>query len=230
VQVMGLVNFLEAIRLHRKETRLFYASSAHIFGATSESPQTETTPRMPENIYAITKVTGMEACRHYREEHGIFASTGILYNHESAYRKGSFLSQKIIQGVMAIKRGDSRELVVGNLASKVDWGYAPDYVDAMVRILELPHPGDYIVSTGETHSVREMVQLAFEEQGLDYQKWVRENPTIIRASRKGGGGGSCLVGDSSKLRRETSWRPSVTFSEMVARLAAETHSLHRSPQ
>ncbi len=224
VQVMGLVNFLEAIRLHAGTARLFYASSAHIFGSTSISPQNETTPRVPNNVYAITKVTGMEACRHYRDEHGLFASAGILYNHESAYRKPKFLSQKIILGARAIKDGRAQELILGDLSSKVDWGYAPDYVDAMDRIMDLPHPGEYVIATGETHTVREFVELAFTEQGLDYRKWVRENPAMIRKSE------GFLVGDSTKLRRDTGWSPSLSFSAMIPRLAEDTRRLAWSPR
>ena len=222
VQVMGLVNFLEAIRLHNKGIRLFYASSAHIFGSTPESPQSETTARAPDNVYAITKVAGMEACGLYRRQHGLFVSVGILFNHESAYRKDSFLSQKIIRGALSIRRGLARELVLGDLSSRVDWGYAPDYVDAMVRILDLETPEEYVIATGETHSVRDFVQLAFAEQGLDYREWVRENPAIIRKGERR------LVGDSGKLRRETGWAPSLSFPEMVSRLTADTLVLFKS--
>ncbi len=222
VQIMGLVNFLEAIHRHRSEARLFYASSAHIFGQAAPAPQSETTPRMPDNVYGITKLAGMEACRLYREQHGVFASVGILYNHESAYRKGNFLSKKIIRGAMAIKSGEAAELVLGDLSSKADWGYAPDYVDAMARILDLPHPGEYVVATGEAHSVRDFVRLAFEAEGLDYKDWVRENPSIIRSSQRR------LVGDSGKLRRETGWRPSLSFPEMVSQLAKDDRRLRVS--
>jgi len=216
VQVVGLVNILEALRLEGGAAKLFYASSSHIFGSMAEAPQTEISPRAPDNVYGITKITGMEACRYYRQHHRLFASVGIFYNHESVYRKEKFLSQKIIRAALAIKKGRSKQLVLGDLSSEVDWGYAPDYVEAIVRILDLPQPDDFIIATGEAHSVREFVQLAFEQVGLDYREWVTEDASIIR--RRHGS----LIGDSSKLRRATGWLPSVTFSDMVARLTSET--------
>jgi GDPmannose 4,6-dehydratase len=216
VQVVGLVNCLEAIGSHDSRTKLFYASSSHIFGSSSAGPQTETSVRSPDNVYGLTKVSGMEACRYYRQKHGLFASVGILYNHESVYRQEKFLSQKIIRGALAIKHGRSRRLVLGDLSAQVDWGYALDYVDAMVRILALPQPDDFIVATGERHSVREFVDLAFREQGLDYTQWTSEDSSLVRP------GAGYLVGDASKLRRETGWAPSVDFAGMVKRLSLET--------
>jgi GDPmannose 4,6-dehydratase len=215
-QVVGLVNVLESIRLHCRDAKLFYASSSHIFGSTNDFPQTELSPRAPDNIYGITKVTGMEACRYYRQEHGLFTSCGILYNHESVYRKEIFLSQKIIRGALAIKTGRSTQLVLGDLSSRVDWGHAADYVEAMIRILDLENPDDYIIATGELHTVREFVETVFGRLGLDYTQWVKENPSIVRP-RKG-----CLVGDAGKLRRATGWAPAQSFPAMVSRLTEET--------
>ena len=218
-QVMGLVHFLEALRRYMPKGRLFYAASSHVFGTPGESPQNEETSLKPNSVYGITKVAGLEACRRYREDHGLFTAVGFLYNHESVYRKAHFLSQKIIRGARAIQKGDAPELVLGDLSSRVDWGYAPDYVDAMTRMLRLPEPDDFIVATGENHSVRDFVRIAFQAQGLDYRDWVRENPAILQRQS------APLVGDAAKLRRATGWAPSVSFAAMVQRLTQETIEL-----
>jgi GDPmannose 4,6-dehydratase len=219
VQVLGLVQMLEALRLHAAGARLFYAASSHIFGSPVESPQNEQTPRLPDNIYGVTKVAGIEACRYYQRRYGQFAMVGILYNHESVHRKEKFLSQKIIRGAIEIKNGQSRRLVLGDLSAGVDWGYAPDYVDAMMRLLDLPHPGEYVVATGECHTVREFVRLAFQRLDLDDEAWVVEDPAIIRKQ------GNRLMGDSRKLRLATGWSPSVSFQEMVGLLTDQTQQL-----
>jgi len=216
VQVLGLANTLEALRAHAPGARLFYAASSHIFGAPVDSPQNENTPMVPNNVYGVTKLMGNEVCKFYRRQHGIFASVGILYNHESAYRKEKFLSQKIIRGALGIKSGRATQLVLGDLSARVDWGYAPDYVDAMVRMLRLPEPGKYVIATGEAHTVREFVSVAFENLGLDYKEWVVEDPSIIRKNS------TVLIGDSSKLRRETGWAPSLSFPDMVRLLTQQT--------
>jgi len=219
VQVLGLVNVMEALRAHAPGARLFYAASSHIFGAPVDSPQNETTPLIPNNVYGVTKVMGIEVCRYYRRQHGIFASVGVLYNHESIYRKEKFLSQKIIRGALEIKCGRATQLVLGDLSARVDWGYAPDYVDAMVRILKLPESGKYVIATGEDHTVREFVSVVFEHLGLDYKEWVVEDPSIIRKSN------TVLIGDSGKLRRETGWAPSLSFPDMVRLLTTQTQQL-----
>jgi GDPmannose 4,6-dehydratase len=216
VQVFGLVNVLDALRLHSPEARLFYAASSHVFGSSAESPQNENTPMIPNNVYGVTKLMGIEACRYYTRQHGLFASVGILYNHESVHRKEKFLSQKIIRGALDIKNGRSKRLVLGDLSAEVDWGYAPDYVDAIARILDLAEPGQYVIATGESHTVREFVSVAFENLDLDYKDWVVEDPSIIQKSK------SRLIGDSSKLRRETGWAPSLSFPEMVRLLTLQT--------
>jgi GDPmannose 4,6-dehydratase len=216
VQVLGLVNVLEALRRFAREARLFYAASSHIFGTPAESPQNEKTLPVPNNVYGATKKMGIDVCHYYRRQHGIFASVGILYNHESVYRKEKFLSQKIIRGALEIKSGRAKSLVLGDLSARVDWGYAPDYVDAMVRILTLAEPGDFVIATGEAHTVRDFVSLVFEKLGLDYREWVAEDPSIIRKSN------AVLIGNASKLRRETGWAPSLSFPEMVRLLTSET--------
>jgi GDPmannose 4,6-dehydratase len=216
VQVAGLVNVLEAIRRYVPSTRLFYASSSHIFGSSGGSPQTEETPHAPETIYGITKCTGMQICRHYRRDLGVFASVGILYNHESIYRKETFLSRKIIRAALAIKQGSSDSLVLGDLSRRVDWGYAPHYVEAMTRILDLPEPEEYIVATGELHSVREFAEIAFAQHGMDYRDWVREDRSLIRRQSNG------QAGDAGKLRRATGWLPTLSFPQLVKRLTRDT--------
>ena len=218
VQVLGLIHFLEALRLHAPAARLFYASSSHVFGSPSQSPQTELTPLAPGNIYAIAKVAGMQACRFYRDHHGFPASVGILYNHESVYRQDKFLSKKIIQAALAIRQGRQQTLVLGDLSAEADWGYAPDYVEAMVRILDLPQAGDYIVATGQLHTVREFARIVFDQLGLDASKHVIENPALVRP-RQGR-----LVGDYRCLEKATGWRPTLSFEEMVRTLTRQIES------
>jgi GDPmannose 4,6-dehydratase len=219
VQVLGLVHFLEALRLYAPAARLFYAASSHVFGSSAPFPQTELTPLAPDNIYAIAKVAGMQACRYYRARQGPAASVGILYNHESIYRQDKFLSKKIIKGALAIKKGRQQELILGDLSAEADWGYAPDYVEAMVRILELPEAGDYIVATGELHTVREFVQIVFDQVGLEVAKHVVENRALVRP-RQGR-----LVGDFGRLEKATGWRPTLSFEEMVRTLTRQMESL-----
>jgi GDPmannose 4,6-dehydratase len=209
VQVLGLVHFLGALHLHAPLARLFYASSSHIFGSPTEFPQRESTPFAPGNVYAITKIAGMNACRYHRERFGQFASVGILYNHESILRPAKFLTRKIVDGAVAIKRGVARKLVLGDLSAEVDWGYAPDYVEAMVRILEAGRPDDFVIATGQLHTVRDFVEIAFNELDLDWAKHVEEDFTLIRPQK------SRLVGDSTHLRTVTGWKPTVSFEEMV---------------
>ena len=215
VQVLGLVHFLEALRLHVPGSKFFYASSSHIFGSKADFPQTEDTPMAPENIYAVTKVAGHHACRYYREQYGQFISIGILYNHESIYRQDRFLSQRIIRGAHAIQTGQKHTLTLGDLCAVVDWGYAPDYVEAMVRILELPHADNFIIATNQLHTVRDFAQIAFDELGLDYTKHVTEDSTLIRPHK------AKLSGDYSHLKRQTDWEPTLSFEAMVRKITRQ---------
>jgi GDPmannose 4,6-dehydratase len=216
VNVLGLVHVLEAIRLHAPEVRLFYASSSHVFGSPADFPQTEATPLAPENVYGITKVAGHHACRYYRDNYGQFASVGILYNHESIHRSPKFLSKKIILGALAIKEGRQDKLLLGDLSAEVDWGYAPDYVDAMVRILEASPADDFIIASGQLHTVRDFVRIVFTELGLEEGKYVEENPALIRKQK------NRLAGETRHLRTVTGWKLSVTFAEMVRELVRQT--------
>jgi GDPmannose 4,6-dehydratase len=209
VNVRGLVNVLEAIRIRSLRTRVFYASSSLVFGTPAEAVQTELTPLAPQCIYGISKTAGMQLCRSYAAKYGIFASVGILYNHESHLRTGNFLSQKIVTAARRIKQGQQSELILGDLSAQADWGYAPDYVDAMWRILQLDTPDTFIVATGTLHTVGDWVKCAFGALGLDSSLFVREDQTLITRRK------AVLTGDSSKLRRMTGWVPSVSFDQMV---------------
>ncbi len=219
VHVTGLLHYLDAIRLHSATTRFFYAASSLVFGKPPAEIQTEDTPFNPRCPYGISKAAGVHCCRHYRQTHGVFAATGILYNHESTLRQEKFVSQKIVQAALRIQRGEQDQLILGDLSARIDWGSAPDFVEAMTRILALPESGDFIVATGETHSVREFVETVFGLLDLDWRRHVVEDPKLL-GRRK-----APMVGDASKLRRLTGWRPSVTFAEMVGSLLpSERHA------
>ena len=210
VHVMGLVNFLEAIRKHAPRSHLFYAGSSQMFGQPLlTSPQDESTRFAPRNAYAITKVAGAHVCALYREQYDVHASVGILYNHESPLRGPRFVSSRITRGARQATRDPDFKLTIGSLAATVDWGYAPDYVDAMVRMVRLPDAGDYVIATGELHTVRDFVEIAFEHVGLDWHAHVVENPTLVRPSS------GVLAGDTSKLRARTDWKPTLGFETMV---------------
>ena len=211
VHVRGLLCVLEAIRHEAPEARLFYAASSHVFGSPSSGPQTEDTPLAPACAYGVSKTAGVGCCRAYRRR-GVYASVGFLYNHESPLRAPRFVSQKIVQGAIAASRDPNAELVLGDLSAAVDWGYAPDAVDAMLRILEQPESDDYVIATGETHTVGEFAELAFAKLGLDYRDHVREDRSLVSPQNR------VLVGDATRLRQRTGWAPSVSFAEMVGRL------------
>ncbi len=213
--VHGAVNFLEAILSHAPAARFFYAGSCLVFGASAPSPQNEQTPFSPETIYGISKAAAVECCRYYRREHNVFAATGILYNHESPLRSPAFLSQKVVRAALEIKAGMRWDLALGDLAAETDWGYAPDYVEAMMRILSAERADDFVVATGTPRTVQDFVEHAFNAVGLDWRKHVREEKSLVKATR------GRLVGDASKLKRETGWQPSVSFEEMVSRLVKE---------
>lgn len=212
VNVASLFNFLETIRQFSPETRLFYAASSHIFGRPDTEPQDENTRIYPLNIYAVTKVSGLNLCQMYRTVHQVFVSVGILYNHESPLRGGQFVSQKIARGAVRCKKDPSCRLVLGDLKGEVDWGYAPDYVDAMHKIMNLPEADDFVIATGEKHTVEDFVRIAFDTLGLDWREFVTERKRIITRPAV------ALVGNPAKLARKTGWQRSVTFSDMVKKL------------
>ncbi len=209
VHVAGLLHFLEALRRDRPSASLFYAASSRIFGHPETETQDETTPLDPRCAYGITKACGTLCCRLYRRLHSLRASVGILYNHESPARLAGFVSRKIVDGAVAIQRGNRTPLVVADLGARVDWGFAPDFVEAMVRIAAREEPGDFVVATGVARSVREFVEVAFGLAGLDWRKHVVEDPSLVARPSP------TLVGNARKLRTMTGWAPSVSFEEMV---------------
>jgi GDPmannose 4,6-dehydratase len=212
VHVQGLIHFLDAIAKRSPATRLFYAASSHVFGSPAEQPQTEATPMNPENIYGITKAAGIHCCRFFRREHHLFASVGILYNHESHLRPPTFLSQKIVRGVLAFKADATKKFALGDLTATVDWGYAPDYVEAMARILGQAAPDDFIVATGVPHTVGDFLQTACELAGVDWRQCASSKPGLLKKKSV------LLTGDSSKLRKVTGWQPGVSFRGMIEKL------------
>ena len=212
VNLLSLVYCLEGIRQASPSTRLFYAASSHVFGQVAAEVQDESTPLKPDSIYGLTKAGGVLACRMYRQSHGVFASTGILYNHESHLRPNGFLSKKIVRSAIEIRAGLRRSLALGSLSAIEDWGYAPDYVEAMQRILTHGVADDFVVATGEGHTVRDFVRIAFELVGLDWARYVVEDPSIPLRKSPG------RIGNPAKLVRETGWRPTVDFEQMIRRL------------
>lgn len=212
VHVTATVRFLEAIACQIPKARLFYAASSHIFPDSGQCLLDESSVPAPGSVYSITKYAGMLACRYYRQRRGVFASCGILFNHESSLRAPHFLSRKIAIGAARIACGMAQILEVGNLDAAVDWGYAPDYVEAMWRILQAEIPDDYVVATGVPHTVRDFVEIAFRCVGLDYRDHVRVRPDLLTKNVE------TRLGDSGRLRRRTGWSPTVSFDEMVQRM------------
>lgn len=210
--VVGLLNFLWAIRKQSPKSRLFYAASSLIFNGSHGPTQDEETPFTPVGFYGLTKTQGLLICREFRERHGVFASGGILYNHESALRPQAFLSKKIISAAYRISIGLQQNLLVGNLSAETDWGYAPDYVEAFQLILKTNTASDFVVATGQSHSVAEFVKIAFNCFGLDSEKFVIEQPNVLNRTvpRK--------IGDYTKLKISTGWMPTLTFPDMVKAL------------
>ena len=215
VHVSGLQNVLEAMKTQCPRARLFYAASSHVFGTPGGEWQDEQTPFKPESAYGISKAAGIACCRIHRQRDGLFAAAGILFNHESPLRKPSFLSQKIVRGALQAERDPAYRMTLGDLEAAADWGYAPDYVEAMWYILQLPEPDDFVVASGEAHTVREFAQAAFGTLGLDWRRHVQTDARLLhRASVP-------MRGDSTKLRAATGWSPSLNFAELVARLVSD---------
>src|SRR3954449_1592495 len=206
---MGTVRLLEAIRETGVDTRFYQASSSEMFGATPP-PQSEATPFHPRSPYAVAKVTAFWMTVNYRESYGMHASNGILFNHESARRGETFVTRKVTRALAAIKLGLQDKLFMGNLDAKRDWGYAPDFTDAMWRIVQQDEPDDYVIATGEMHSVREFVEEAAAHLGVDWEKHVEIDPRYFRPAEV-----DALCGDYSKAREKLGWEPTVTFSELV---------------
>lgn len=207
----GALRVLEAVRHGgKKDTRIYQASTSEMFGKVTEIPQTETTPFNPRSPYGTAKLFAHLKCRNYRDGYGMFISTGILFNHESPRRGPNFLTRKITRGVSDIATGRRSKLYLGNLDAKRDWGYAPEYVEAMWRMLQHRSPGEFVIATGETHTVREFVEEAFALAGLSWNKYVEIRPELFRPAEV-----DVLLGDPSKAKRELGWAPKVTFKQLV---------------
>jgi GDPmannose 4,6-dehydratase len=207
---LGVTRMLDAIRIVDPEIRFYQASSSEMFGKVHEIPQRETTPLHPRSPYGVAKVYGHWITVNYRESYGLHASSGILFNHESPRRGLEFVTRKITHGVARIKMGLDTELKLGNLEARRDWGFAGDYVQAMWLMLQQNEPGDYVVSTGETHSVHEFCEAAFGRVGLDYAKYVTQDQRFMRPAEV-----DLLVGDAGKAKRELGWEPTVTFRQLA---------------
>jgi GDPmannose 4,6-dehydratase len=207
---LATVRLLELLRRRERPPRLFHASSSEIFGRPAQSPQTETTPVAPVNPYGCAKAFAHRMVTVYREAHGLFACNGILFNHESPRRGEDFVTRKICRAAAAIARGRQRELRLGNLDARRDWGHARDYVRAMWLMLQQPGADDYVIATGETHSVREVVELAFAEAGLDWRRHVKTDPRFFRPTEP-----FTLVGDAAKARDRLGWRPETGFATLI---------------
>ncbi len=213
--ITGTHHLLAAVRNLAPECRFYFAGSSEMFGKADTVPQNETTRFHPRSSYGISKVAGFDLTRNYREAYNMFACNGILFNHESPRRGFEFVTRKITSGVARIIAGKSGELRLGNLEAKRDWGHAREYVEAMWMMLQQPAPDDYVVATGEMHSVREFAELAFGVVGLDYQKYVVTDPDFYRPSEV-----NVLLGDASKARRVLGWRHSVDFAGLVREMVA----------
>ena len=215
VTAKGVLNMLEATRVWAgddlSKVRFYQASSSEMFGKVQEVPQRESTLLWPRSPYGVAKVFGHYMTINYRESYGMHASSGILFNHESPRRGPEFVTRKVTQAVARISLGLQDDVTMGNLDSKRDWGFAGDYVEAMWRMLQQPEADDYVISTGETHSIHELLAVAFEEVGIsDWQHLVKQDPRFIRPAEV-----DLLIGDASKAREKLGWTPTVKFDELV---------------
>jgi GDPmannose 4,6-dehydratase len=208
--INGTHYLLSAIKSEAPGCRFYFAASSEMFGRAEETPQNERTRFHPRSAYGISKVAGYELTRNYREAHKLHASSGILFNHESPRRGFEFVSRKITAAVARIAAGRGGKLKLGNLEARRDWGYAPEYVEAMWMMLQQPEPDDYVVGTGETHSVREFAELAFSHAGLDWREHVEVDAALYRPAEV-----ELLMGDAAQARNRLGWRPRTSFTELV---------------
>ena len=220
---VGTLRLLETIREVGAKPRFYQAGSSEMFGKVAETPQTETTPFYPRSPYAAAKVYAHHIAVNYREAYGMFICNGILFNHESPRRGESFVSRKITRTVAAIKLGLEDKLALGNLDAKRDWGYAKDYVAAMWMMLQAEKPDDYVIATGETHTVQEFCELAFGHVGLDWKKYVVVDPKYFRPTEV-----DLLLGDASKAKRVLGWQPTTKYAELVRLMVDSDLELLRS--
>jgi GDPmannose 4,6-dehydratase len=207
---LGVTRMLEAVRLVDREIRFYQASSSEMFGKAQEVPQTERTPFHPRSPYGVAKVYGHWITVNYRESYGLFACSGILFNHESPRRGKEFVTRKVSDGAARIRRGLLDKLPLGNLEARRDWGYAGDYVEAMWLMLQQKAPDDYVIASGETHAVRELCEIAFARAGLDWREHVIVDPKLVRPAEV-----DLLLGDASKAKRALGWQPRVSFRQLV---------------
>jgi GDPmannose 4,6-dehydratase len=223
---VGVTKMLESIRLVDRDIKFYQASSSEMYGKVRETPQSEVTPFYPRSPYGVAKVFGHYITVNYRESYGLFAVSGILFNHESPRRGLEFVTRKVTDAVAKIKLGLANELRLGNLDAKRDWGFAGDYVKAMWLMLQQNKPEDYVIGTGETHSVKSLVEIAFNHVGLDWEKYVKIDKSLIRPAEV-----DLLVADPSKAKKELGWEPQVNFEQLVKmmvdsdieRLSSEKH-------
>ena len=213
VTALGVTRLLDAIRHVNPEIRFYQASSSEIFGKVQEVPQRETTPLYPRSPYGVAKAYGHWITINYRESYNMFAVSGILFNHESERRGIEFVTRKVTYNVARIKLGLAKELRLGNLDAQRDWGFAGDYVRAMWLMLQQPTPDDYVIATGETHTVQKLVETAFNYVGLNWRDYVVQDPAFMRPAEV-----DLLVGDASKAGRQLGWEPTMTFTELIHRM------------
>ncbi|MBT2618562.1 MULTISPECIES: GDP-mannose 4,6-dehydratase [unclassified Bacillus (in: firmicutes)] len=207
---LGVTNMLEAIRQAKPDARFYQASSSEMFGKVLETPQNETTPFYPRSPYGVAKVYGHWITVNYRESYDMYACSGILFNHESPRRGIDFVTRKITDAVAKIKLGIQDKLHLGNIDSKRDWGFAGDYVKAMWLMLQQDEPDDYVIATGETHTVKEFIEIAFEHVGLNWQEYVVQDPQFMRPAEV-----DILLGDPSKAKQKLKWEPQINFEQLV---------------
>lgn len=210
IAAVGVTRLLEAIRLSDPKIKFFQASSSEMFGNPAEMPQTESTPFHPKNLYAIAKVYAHSVTAHYRETHGIYACAGILYNHESPRRNVEFVTRKVTRTAAKIKLGLADTLLLGNLDARRDWGYAADFVQGMWLMLQQASPDDYILATGETHSIRDLCEIAFSHLGLKYENYVVQDARFLRAPEN-----TIRVGSPAKAEKNLNWSRTLAFEELI---------------
>ncbi|WP_314000963.1 GDP-mannose 4,6-dehydratase [uncultured Paenibacillus sp.] len=221
---LGVTNMLEAVRMIKPEARFYQASSSEMFGKVLETPQTETTPFYPRSPYGVAKVYGHWITVNYRESYNMYTCSGILFNHESPRRGIEFVTRKITDAVARIKLGAANELRLGNLDAKRDWGYAGDYVKAMWLMLQQEQPGDFVIATGETHTVQEFVEIAFEHAGLNWRDYVVIDPRFVRPAEV-----DLLLGDPKKAKNQLGWRQEVSFEQLVVMMVEnDLERVHKS--
>jgi GDPmannose 4,6-dehydratase len=220
---LGVTRMLEAMKKAAPRSRFYQASSSEMFGKVHESPQRETTPFYPRSPYGVAKVYGHWITVNYRESFGLYAVSGILFNHESPRRGTEFVTRKVSDAVARIKLGQQKELRLGNLEARRDWGFAGDYVEAMWLMLQQDKPDDFVIGSGDTRSVRELCEVAFNHVGLDYRDYVKQDPKFFRPAEV-----DLLVADASKARATFGWKPRVTFHELVRMMVDADLERHRT--